>query len=111
MLNMPKLKDAFENGYIELPYDDDTWAITAPADDSRRRQGTRTTSTRSGLTATSATVTAPLPRPCLLRQTSTGPIGAGTVGTDEDKTNRLAAFANALSGAANFGNLSRFLRM
>ncbi|MGE6741730.1 terminase large subunit domain-containing protein [Allorhizobium pseudoryzae] len=40
-----------------------------------------------------------------------GPIGTGTVGGDKEKNDRVAAFANALSGAANFGNLSRFLRM
>ncbi len=37
--------------------------------------------------------------------------GPVTVGGDKDKNDRVAAFANALSGAATFGNLSRFLRM
>ncbi len=113
MLNMPKLKDAFENGYIELPYDDDTMGdyrllqmtrgvakvpdnVHTIGSDGHKRHGD---SAIAGALAYFAS------------NQDTGPIGAGTVGTDEDKTNRLAAFASALSGAANFGNLSRFLRM
>lgn len=113
MLNMPKLKDAFEAGTIELPYNDDimgdyrliqmTRGIAKIPDnahtigaDGYKRHGD---SAIAGALAFFAS------------NQDTGPIGAGAVGGDKEKNDRLADFAKGLSGGVMLGTISRFLRM
>ncbi|MCF1485074.1 hypothetical protein FS800_23375 [Agrobacterium vitis] len=113
MLNMPKLKDAFENGYIELPRDDDTMGdyrliqmtrgvakvpdnVHTVGSDGHKRHGD---SAIAGALAYFAS------------NQDTGPIGGEAVGGNKDSTNQLAEFMAAMTGAAVAESLMNFLRM
>jgi phage FluMu gp28-like protein len=102
MLNMPKLKDGFDNGYFNLPRDDDTLGdyrllqmtrgiVKVPDNahtigaDGHKRHGD---SAIAGALAYFAS------------NQDSGPIGGGAVNESKEVTNQLAQFAQTISGSA-----------
>lgn len=113
MLNMPKLKDAFENGYIELPRDDDTMGdyrlIQMTGGVAKVPQGVHTVGSdghkRHGDSAIAGALA------YFASNQDSGPIGGEAVGGNKGSTNQLDEFMQAMTGAALIESLTNFLRM
>lgn len=113
MLNMPKLKDGFDNGYFNLPRDDDTMGdyrllqmtrgvVKVPDNahtigaDGHQRHGD---SAIAGALAYFAS------------NQDSGPIGGGTGNENKEISEQLPEDAQALPGGALMAMLTGFLRM
>jgi phage FluMu gp28-like protein len=113
MLNMPKLKDGFDNGYFSLPRDDDTMGdyrllqmtrgvVKVPDNahtigaDGHKRHGD---SAIAGALAYFAS------------NQDSGPIGGGTGNENKEISEQLPEDAQALPGGALMAMLTGFLRM
>lgn len=111
MLNMPKLKDGFENGYMNLPRDDDTLGdyrmIQMTGGVAKVPQGVHTIGSdgkkRHGDSAIAGTLA------YFASNQDSGPVGAGTVNREGETEE--TAFGNSFVGGPGADELSNFLRM
>lgn len=113
MLNMPKLKDAFENGYIELPKDDDILGdyrmIQMTGGVAKVPQGAHTVGSdgfkRHGDSAIAGALA------YFASNQDTGPVGADSVGGNKETSDRMAEFASAVGSQSLMQSIAHFLRM
>lgn len=113
MLNMPKLKDAFENGYIELPRDDDILGdyrlIQMTGGVAKVPQGVHTVGSdgfkRHGDSAIAGALA------YFASNQDTGPVGADSVGGNQETSDRMAEFSSAVGPLGIVQSIAQFLRM
>lgn len=113
MLNMPKLKDAFENGYIELPRDDDILGdyrlIQMTGGVAKVPQGVHTLGSdgfkRHGDSAIAGALA------YFASNQDTGPVGADSVGGSQETSDRMAEFSSAVGPLGIVQSIAQFLRM
>lgn len=113
MLNMPKLKDAFENGYIELPKDDDILGdyrmIQMTGGVAKVPAGVHTVGAdgfkRHGDSAIAGALA------YFASNQDTGPVGADTVGGNQETTDRMQEFVAASGSLGLVQSIAQFLRM
>lgn len=113
MLNMPKLKDAFENGYIELPKDDDVLGdyrlIQMTGGVAKVPAGVHTVGAdgfkRHGDSAIAGALA------YFASNQDTGPVGADSVGGNQETTDRMQEFVAASGSLGLVQSIAQFLRM